>query len=118
MVENDSYGIGMSVQKVIVLSVSNVKPDTEDEKSDWRLEIYIENISRALTSTENFTASVTATCELRIVAVSAINLIGLRAELFVDERDATHLAQEARFVPMFVFVAQVLFCEKQIDRLN
>jgi hypothetical protein len=63
---------------------------------------------RTLTGTENFTASVAAGSELGIVAVSTVDLIGFRAKLLVDQRDATHLAQEASFMPMFVFVAQVL----------
>lgn len=65
-------------------------------------------IKRTLTGTEDFTAAVAARRELRVVAVAAVNLIRLRSELFVDQRDAAHIAQEARFMPVFVFVAQVL----------
>jgi hypothetical protein len=63
---------------------------------------------KTLTGTENFTASVAAGCKRGVIAVSTVNLIRFRSELFVDKRDATHLAQEASLMPVFVFVAQVL----------
>jgi hypothetical protein len=64
---------------------------------------------RTLTSTENFAAAVASRCELRVVAVAAVDLVGLRSELLVDERHAAHIAQEASFVPVLVFVAQILW---------
>lgn len=73
---------------------------------------------RALTSTEHFTASVTSGRKLGVVAVAAVNLIRFRAELFVDERDATHIAQEACFMPVFVFVAQVLYRLHKYKSIN
>jgi hypothetical protein len=59
-------------------------------------------------STEHFAASVASGCELRVVTVATVNLIGLRAKLLVNQRDTTHIAEEASLMPVLVFVAQIL----------
>lgn len=61
-----------------------------------------------LTSTENLAATVTARRELRVVAIAAVDLVGLGAELLVDQRHAAFVAQEARLVPVFLLVRQIL----------
>lgn len=59
-------------------------------------------------STEHFTAAITAASKLGIVAVAAVDLVELGAELLVYQRDAALGAQEAGLVPVLVFVRQVL----------
>lgn len=59
-------------------------------------------------SAEHFTASITATGELSIVTVAAVDLVKLGAELLVYERDAALGAKEACLMPMLVLVRQVL----------
>lgn len=57
---------------------------------------------------EDFATSVAASCVHRVVARAAENLVGLRAELLVDQRQAALVAQEAGFVPMAILVRQIL----------
>lgn len=57
---------------------------------------------------EDLAAAVASGRELGIVAIAAVDLVGLRAELLVDERYAALVAQEARLVPVLVFVGQIL----------
>lgn len=61
-----------------------------------------------LTGTKDFTAAIAARRKLWIVAIATVDLVVLRAELLVNERDATALTEEADFVPVLVFVAQIL----------
>lgn len=62
----------------------------------------------ALTSPENFVASIAARGELFIVATAAVDPVGFRAELFVDERFTAGCAVEAGLVPVFILVGQIL----------
>ena len=61
-----------------------------------------------LTSTENFTAAITTWCKFSVIAIAAVNLVGLGSKLLVHQGNTTHIAQETCFMPMFVLVAQVL----------
>lgn len=63
---------------------------------------------KVLTSTEDLSAAIAARSELRVVAVAAVNLVELGAELLVYQRDAALGAQEARLMPVLVFVRQIL----------
>lgn len=60
------------------------------------------------TSPEDFTATIATGSELVIVATTAVDAVGFRAELFVDEGFAAVGAQEASLVPMLLLVGQVL----------
>jgi hypothetical protein len=62
----------------------------------------------ALTGSEDFSAAIAARSELRVIAVAAVDLIGLGAELLVHQGDTALVAQEAGFMPVLVFVGQVL----------
>lgn len=61
-----------------------------------------------LTGAENLAATVTARRELRVVAVAAVDLVGLGAELLVHQRHTALVAQEARLVPVLLLVRQIL----------
>ena len=65
------------------------------------------------TGAEDFATSVAASCVHRVVARAAENLVGLRAELLVDQRQAALVAQEAGFVPMAILVRQILWKNAQ-----
>lgn len=71
-----------------------------------------------LTGSEDFAASVATGSEFFVVATSAVDAIGFRSELFVDERLATVGAQETGFVPMFVFVGQILSKETKKNSIK
>jgi hypothetical protein len=60
------------------------------------------------TCTEDFTAPVTSRGKLGIIAIAAVNLLCLGAELFVNQRYATFAAKKTGLVPMLLFVRQVL----------
>jgi streptomycin 6-kinase len=60
------------------------------------------------TGAEDFATSVAARGVHRVVARAAENLVGLGAELLVDQRQAALVAQEAGFVPMAILVRQIL----------
>lgn len=70
--------------------------------------LFVTDIQNRLTSTEDVTTAIAAACELSIIAVAAIDLVELGAELLVHQRDAALRAQEASFVPVLVFVRQIL----------
>jgi hypothetical protein len=74
----------------------------------------------ALTGSEDVAASIAASSELCIIAVAAVDLIGLGAELLIHQRDMALVAQEADLVPVFVFVGQVLkqTCHLQVKMLR
>uniref|UniRef100_A0A0N8BCT8 Uncharacterized protein n=1 Tax=Daphnia magna TaxID=35525 RepID=A0A0N8BCT8_9CRUS len=57
---------------------------------------------------EDFATSVAASGVHRVVARAAKDLVGLGAELLVDQRQAALVAQEAGFVPMTILVRQIL----------
>lgn len=59
-------------------------------------------------SAEDLAASITTAGELRVIAVTAVDLVELGAELLVYQRDAALGAEEAGFVPVLVLVRQVL----------
>lgn len=56
---------------------------------------------------EDVSASVTPSSELSVIAISAIDFLHFRSELLVHQRDATFVAQETSFVPVFVLVRQI-----------
>lgn len=60
------------------------------------------------TSTEDLAASIAAASELGIVAVAAVNLVSLAAELFVHQGHSAPVAEEAGLVPVLVLVRQIL----------
>jgi hypothetical protein len=62
----------------------------------------------ALTGSEDFSAAIAAGSELRVIAVTAVDLIGLGAELLVHQGHTALVAQEAGLMPVLVFVGQVL----------
>lgn len=89
-----------------------------DHKSSVKRRIYF-------TCAEDVATSIAPGSELSIVAISAIDLLHFRSELFIHQRDATFAAQETRLVPVFVFVRQVLYksrvntlYEKRVKRIN
>lgn len=57
-----------------------------------------------LTSTEDLAAAIAPACELSVVAVAAVDLVELGAELLVHQRHAALGAEEASLVPVLVFV--------------
>ena len=57
---------------------------------------------------EDVPAAVAPGGELRVVAWSAVDAVGLGAELLVDEGGAALGAHEARLVPVLLLVGQVL----------
>lgn len=59
-------------------------------------------------SAEHLAAAIATAGELGIVAVAAVDLVELRAELLVYQRDAALGAEEASLMPVLVFVRQVL----------
>lgn len=59
-------------------------------------------------SAEDLSAAVAAGSELRVIAVAAVDLVYLGAELLVHQRHAALGAQEARLVPVLVLVGQIL----------
>lgn len=63
---------------------------------------------QGLTGAEDLAAAVAPGRVHRVVARAAEDLVSLRAELLVDERDAALVAQEARLVPVAILVRQVL----------
>jgi hypothetical protein len=63
---------------------------------------------KGITSSEDIIATVTSGCELGIVAGSAVNPVGLRPELLVDEGRAALGADEAGLVPVLLLVRQIL----------
>lgn len=64
---------------------------------------------QVLTGAENFATAIATRRKLRVVTVATIDLVSLRAELLVDQRHATLVAQEARFMPVLFLVGKVLF---------
>ena len=65
-----------------------------------------------LTRPEDLSAAIATRGELGVVAVAAVDLVRFGAELLVHQRHATLAAQEARFVPVLVFVGKVLLGEE------
>jgi len=57
---------------------------------------------------ENVSTPVASRRKLSVVTRTAVNPVGLAAELFVDEARATFVAQETRLVPVLLLVRQVL----------
>jgi len=70
-----------------------------------------------LTSTEDLAAAITTRGELGIVAVAAVDMISLRAELLVHKGHAALGAQEASFMPVLVLVRQIL-SRKKVSFVN
>lgn len=64
-----------------------------------------------LTGTEHLAAAIATRGKLRVVAIAAVDLLGLGAELFVHERDAAFVAQETGLMPMLLLVRQILQLE-------
>jgi hypothetical protein len=62
----------------------------------------------SLTCSENLAASIAAGRELGIVAVAAVDFVRLGAELLVHQGHSALAAQEARLMPVLVFVGKVL----------
>jgi len=60
------------------------------------------------TGFENVSASVTSWCKVVIMTVRAVNLFVLRSEMFIYKGLLTITTFEATFVPMLVFVRQIL----------
>lgn len=60
------------------------------------------------TSSKYLMTSITSRSKLFIVTTSAINTISLGPKLFVYQRFPASGAQETGFVPMFIFVRQIL----------
>jgi len=58
--------------------------------------------------TEDLAAAIAAGGELGVVAVAAVDVVRLGAELLVHQGHSTLGAQEARFVPVLVLVRQIL----------
>lgn len=57
---------------------------------------------------ENVAAAITPGCKLGVITGSAINSIGFRAKLLVDQRRPAFGADKASFVPVLLFVRQIL----------
>lgn len=70
--------------------------------------LFVFNTRDKLTSTEDVTAAIAAAGELGIIAVAAVDLVELGAELFIHQRDPALRAQETCFMPVLVFVRQIL----------
>jgi len=64
---------------------------------------------------EDLPAAITACGEGRVVARPAVDFLHLAAELLVHQRDLTFVAQEAFFVPVLIFVRQVLGIDADDD---
>lgn len=60
------------------------------------------------TSSEDFVASIASGSKLLIVTASAVNPIALGSKLFIYKGFSTGSAQEASFMPVLVFIGQVL----------
>lgn len=58
--------------------------------------------------TEDFTATIATGRKLGIVTVATVDLVRLRAKLFVHQRDAAFVAQEACLVPVLILVREIL----------
>lgn len=69
--------------------------------------IYI-YIYKLRTGTEDLAASIATTGELGVIAVAAIDLVHLAAELFVHQGHSAPIAEEAGLVPMLILVRQIL----------
>jgi hypothetical protein len=65
-------------------------------------------VRESLTCSENLAASIATGRELGIVAVAAVDFVRLGAELLVHQGHSALAAQEARLVPVLVFVGKVL----------
>lgn len=63
---------------------------------------------RLLTGTEHLAAAIAAAGKLGIVAVTAVDLVELGAELLIHQGDAALGAKEAGLMPVLVLVRQVL----------
>lgn len=61
-----------------------------------------------VTCSEDFSASITTSCELSVVARTAIYPFHFGAKLFVYEGHLTFVAEEAFFMPMLILVRQIL----------
>lgn len=96
------YGIHLQVGDIL----ASWAHQTRAEQCLWRHKRTL--TSSVLTGAENLATAVTARRELRVVAVAAVDLVGLGAELLVDQRHAAFVAQEARLVPVFLLVRQIL----------
>lgn len=88
-------------------------PSSDGVLTDHAAEALLVPLSRLVlhllgSSPEYLAAAITAASELRIVAVAAVDLVKLGAELLVHQRDAALGAEETGLVPMLVFVRQVL----------
>lgn len=66
------------------------------------------------TSAEDLAASIATAGELSIVAVAAVDLVHLAAELFVHQGHSAPVAEEAGLVPMLILVRQILQNETPI----
>lgn len=60
--------------------------------------------ANSLTCTKHFAAAIATRGELRVIAIAAVDLVGLGAKLLVHQIQIAFEAQEARLVPVLVFV--------------
>lgn len=65
-------------------------------------------LATLLTCTEHFAAAIATRGELRVVAVAAVDLVGLGAKLLVHQIQIAFEAQETGLVPVLVFVGKIL----------
>lgn len=66
------------------------------------------------TSAEDLAASIATAGELSVIAVTAVDLVHLAAELFVHQGHSASVAEEAGLVPMLILVRQILQNETPI----
>lgn len=65
-------------------------------------------LATLLTCTEHFAAAIATRGKLRVVAVAAVDLVGLGAKLLVHQIQIAFKAQETGLVPVLVFVGKIL----------
>lgn len=70
------------------------------------------------TSAEDLAASIATAGELSVVAIAAIDLVHLAAELFVHQGHSAPVAEEAGLVPMLILVRQILQNENPMIKLE
>lgn len=71
-------------------------------------------ILHLLTSSEDLATTIAPRGKLLIVAIATVNSIRLRTKLLIHQRNATFIAEEACFVPVFVLIREIL----QINKIN